>query len=728
MKIGVRLVWMISVLIIIAITLSASVTLSISQREISKLAEEQAESLAKKGVEEIKNWFDSYVDTARTIAQVMEGYKDIPAEERRTYFNFMLKQVLLAHPEINSVYANWAPSVLDNMDAEYANTPGTDETGRYIPAFVNSPNGPILLAITGFPFEAVVQVTGGNEFVFEPSLSTQEGQQGYGNTLIVNLCVPIKDNGRLVGITGLVFKLSTIQAIADTIKPLGDGYTMVFSGGGLIAAHPDSSRLGKNIKETENDTFGASLDTITDAVANGRTAAVVVPSPQGAMEYYSLPFTIGGNPKPWTLVVGVSRNTVMAPVYRILTISIVIGVLSIVFMSVSGFFIARSISRPITQTMETLKFVAEGDLTKQMDNTSKDELGDLARYLNWTVERIKALIFAIKNEAAMLSQTGMEMASHTIETAAAVNEITANIRSIKDLVSSQSDSVAGTSAVINGIITHITALEQLVENQMIRTVSMSSSSIEEMVANIQSVTQTLIKNVDNVTALAESSEVGRSGLQEVAANIQDIAHESEGLLEINAVMENIASQTNLLSMNAAIEAAHAGEAGKGFAVVAGEIRKLAESSAAQSKTIGTVLKKIKDSIGKITKSTEGVLLKFEVIGEELGTVTKQEKGVRDAMEEQGAGSASILEAIGDLNEITRQVKARSGEMEEGSRQAIREEKGLKQMTEEIWGGVSEIATGAEQINGSMGRVAEISADNRQRIAALMNEVGKFKVE
>jgi methyl-accepting chemotaxis protein len=113
-------------------------------------------------------------------------------------------------------------------------------------------------------------------------------------------------------------------------------------------------------------------------------------------------------------------------------------------------------------------------------------------------------------------------------------------------------------------------------------------------------------------------------------------------------MENIASQTNLLSMNAAIEAAHAGETGKGFAVVAGEIRKLAESSRLQSKTIGDVLKKIKASIDKITKSTENVLTKFEAMDSGVKTVVNQEENIRNAMEEQGQGSRQVLNSVSGI--------------------------------------------------------------------------------
>jgi methyl-accepting chemotaxis protein len=237
----------------------------------------------------------------------------------------------------------------------------------------------------------------------------------------------------------------------------------------------------------------------------------------------------------------------------------------------------------------------------------------------------------------------------------------------------------------------------------------------------------LIKNAANVKELIDASEVGRTGLQEVASDIQEIARESEGLLEINAVMENIASQTNLLSMNAAIEAAHAGEAGKGFAVVADEIRKLAENSGEQSKTISAVLKKIKDSIDKIIRSTDSVLNKFEAIDGGVRTVSDQEENIRNAMEEQSAGSKQILEAIGQLNEITRMVKNGSVQMLEGSRQVIQESKNLELVTQEISNGMNEMATGADQITVAVHRVNTISGENKESIGVLIEEVSKFKV-
>ena len=232
-------------------------------------------------------------------------------------------------------------------------------------------------------------------------------------------------------------------------------------------------------------------------------------------------------------------------------------------------------------------------------------------------------------------------------------------------------------------------MSQLNEHVEVQSASVdaSSSAVEEMIANIRSVTDTLSANSKNVRELEDASLAGQMSLNEVVTDIQGIARESESLLQINAVMENIAGQTNLLSMNAAIEAARAGESGKGFAVVASEIRKLAESSSNQSQTISGVLKSIKGSIDKITKSTEVVLNKFEAIGDGVKTVAMQEDSILHSMEEQGEGSKQILQSISTVNDVTHQVKEAARRMVETNKETMHRtnDSEAKSFTDELTG-------------------------------------------
>jgi methyl-accepting chemotaxis protein len=729
MKIGVKLVLIISILNVIGIGLLAGVTISLSRSEISRMTNEHAVDLALQNNEKIREWFGDYITAVRTLAQAMQGYKEIPAPERREYFNILMRQVYLANPGLASIYTNWAPNALDGMDADYANTLGTDETGRFIPAWFMIEGNLWVAPIIGFTWDMLTQLPEfGIELILDPMVYPSQN----GTTiLIANMSVPVKDDGVVIGYVGCTVDLSTIQAMAEQIKPFGDGFALMFSHSGVVAAHTNPDHLGKNMRETEKDTFGPFLDTMVDAVTKGTKASFSYRPSQSktVIQYYAIPFSIGRSPQPWTLVVGVSHNTVMAPVYRTLGVCVIIGVLTMLLMSVGILFIARSISRPINSLAFMLKDIAEGegDLTKEIALSSKDELGDLARYFNLTIAKIKGMVLAIKQDAEVLSRTGVELASNMTETAASVNEIATNIQSVKSRTGNQAESVRSTDRVMRQMVENIDTLNAQIQKQG-DCVSQSSSAVEELLANIQSVTQSLVNNGKNVADLAQASEVGRNGLQEVASAIQEIDKESAGLLEINAVMQNIASQTNLLSMNAAIEAAHAGEAGKGFAVVADEIRKLAESSGTQSKTISVVLKKIKDSIDKIAKSTEGVLLKFEAIQHGVRQVTEQEGNVRAAMEEQRAGSKHILESISALNEISGEVKRSAGEMGKGSRAVMQESKVLEQITGEISGGMQEMATGAEQISDAVTRVKEISGENKEQIEALIGEVSRFKVE
>ncbi|MDR1177094.1 MAG: methyl-accepting chemotaxis protein, partial [Treponema sp.] len=330
---------------------------------------------------------------------------------------------------------------------------------------------------------------------------------------------------------------------------------------------------------------------------------------------------------------------------------------------------------PLKKALETMEKNAAGNLSHSVRARVPGESGRAVRFFNALADKLRSLVITVETEGENLDDVGFELSSRMKDTARAVDGIGAAVEAIRERTHLQNVSVQGTNAAVEQMTSAITALNGEVEIQG-QSVSQSSDAIEEVLANITQVAAICQDNAENVARLAEASEVGRTGLQAVAQDIQNIARDSEGLVEINAVIQSIASKTNLLSMNAAIEAAHAGETGKGFAVVADEIRKLAENSAEQSKTIGTALKKIADSIVLIQQAANGVLGKFEAIDSGVRSVMEKEERIRGSMEKQSAGSRQILEALEKLNDITRRVQAGAGEMQKECGEVIREGKNL----------------------------------------------------
>jgi methyl-accepting chemotaxis protein len=692
-------------------------------------ARETLQNLAGVHAGEIHARYQHYYDAINYLSQIMNNFEQIEPENRRSRYNEILRTIFMENPEFVGLFTVWKPGSIDNLESRYANTPGTDESGLFITWYYQeTPDKPIqlryysnyreILAALDDPSRAKIPV------VYDPEFWNLAGE----NTLVATFYVPItmEKNKQVVGVVGININLAPSQKMLNGVKPYEDGYVALYSGTGTIVAHPKSERLGKKFHPFLVTAFGDNgVKTIEDSIRLG--TPVFTNNKNDIIQTYPFPF--GETGINWSMICSVPIKTVMAAVTQMTSFTITLAIIALVVAAAVTFVIVGRIINPIAKVSNTLKDIAEGegDLTKTIEHKSQDEIGDLAHHFNQTLEKIRNLIVSIKKQTVALFNIGSELASNMAQTAAAVNQITANIQSVKGRVINQSASVTETNSTMEQITVNINKLNEHINTQT-SSVAQSSSAIEEMLANIQSVTHTLVKNAGNVHDLAAASEVGRSGLREVATDIQEIARESEGLLEINSVMENIASQTNLLSMNAAIEAAHAGEAGKGFAVVADEIRKLAESSGEQSKTISTVLKKIKGSIDKITKSTDEVLNKFEAIDSGVKTVSDQEENIRNAMEEQNTGSQQILEAISRLNEVTQMVQGGATEMLEGTREVIHEGRNLEMATQEITNGMNEMAAGADEINTAVNEVNTISGENKQSIDVLVQEVSKFKVE
>ncbi|WP_052299739.1 methyl-accepting chemotaxis protein [Treponema primitia] len=530
--------------------------------------------------------------------------------------------------------------------------------------------------------------------------------------------VQVMENGRPIGIVGTGIDLT------DFIDVLFDGFDAsaelyLFDSDGKITGVRDAALLAK--EGSLADHLGA---TGTAVVA----AAKVLRADE--LRLFTLDrdeYAVGRIPRlNWYMSVSMPLKIGMilrSPLAGIFLVMILVVLLIFIIFNV---FIIR-ILKPLENMIVIIgEISADWDLTKRLPVTGKDEIGNLAEFLNLTFEKIQNLITLIKQQALLLETTGTELESKMGATAETVSEIAENIRNIKNHVNNQADDVTKTGDAMGRIRESADDLNGHIVVQS-EDVAKSSAAIEEMFTHIRIVVETLVSNTANVSALTESSEIGRADIQLVSSNIQEIAKDSEGLLEINSVMQNISSQTNLLSMNAAIEAAHAGEAGKGFAVVADEIRKLAESSGQQSKTISSVLKKIKASIDSITQSTQVVLNRFGTIEEAVRTVSDQEANIRTSMEEQEMGSKDILDAIARLNDVTGKVRQGSTDMTAESGEVMRQSAELMKSTREVAMSMDEMSSGADRITGAVNRVNEISEENKRNIDTLNEEVSKFKV-
>ena len=534
------------------------------------------------------------------------------------------------------------------------------------------------------------------------------------NDVIITLSMTVfNSEGRDLGVVADDVTVNVLKDIINSTRSFSGQEMYIINANGLFITHEDINAV------MEKDLF-------TELKLDRYRSSIL-----GSAEFFNIDKNIfiysSAIPHTdWILVSTIPSSVIFERMNTLILHLIIISIAMLaVVVFILVFFVAGKISSPIKAIHSALEKVKDGNLTVQVDIKSQDEIGELSGYFNLTIEKIRNLIGVIKYKINGLNHTSFELSGSMNKTSTAVEEITANLDNMKALMLKQGTGAEESGKAVEGIKGNIDKLNKMIAEQT-ESVDRSSSAIEEMTANIHSVTQTLIENSKNVAVLTEASENGKTGLQLVAQEIREIAHDSEGLLQINSLMNSIASQTNLLSMNAAIEAAHAGEAGRGFAVVADEIRKLAETSGKQSKTTAAMLKKIKASIDNITKSSNEVLERFGAIDSSVKTVSTHEQNILNAMEEQETGEKQILESISRLRDITFSVKKESDNMEVAGETLVQETDAFIKISQETVKGMNEILKGINQINVSVSHVNEMSSENNKNFESLKQEAQKFK--
>ena len=444
------------------------------------------------------------------------------------------------------------------------------------------------------------------------------------------------------------------------------------------------------------------------------------------LKVYTKTFTL--NNKVWKVIATVEKQEMESIANRMQNVSLIGGfVIAIILMILELIIIKIIIGKfdSIKKNIDDLN-TGDKDLTKRLEIYHNNEISQVKKSVNTFVNTVHETVREIGSANDDLKEAFENVKGQLDETKKQMENISSEIQTATETLEAEDKSVMDTSELVSQISSNITTLNQMIDSQ-VDAITQASAGIEEMIGNIQSITTSVDKMAGEFTELNAATAEGIEKNRIVNELLNSVLAQSKSLQDTNMVIANISSQTNLLSMNAMIESAHAGEAGKGFAVVAEEIRKLADTSATQSKSIGENLKLIAANIQKVVESADLSKASFEVVSDKTNNTSELVYSIKKATEEQSEGSKHLLETLSKMNNISVSVQRSSKKIGDRALSVLDAIAGLKESSKNMAQNFNKIVSTTETTQQTTRNLHHLTIDMTNAVSNISERIEEFKV-
>jgi methyl-accepting chemotaxis protein len=411
-----------------------------------------------------------------------------------------------------------------------------------------------------------------------------------------------------------------------------------------------------------------------------------------------IPIKDGKNQVVGIWFTGVEKDSVISKIKNTMYKNVALALLAIIIGVIISFVFASNINRRIKRILETLKFVASGDLSKECSVTSNDEIAEIADSINEMTSGMRSLIQEMKNNSEQLHNDSIALASVSKEMSDSSESVASAIQDVADGTIVQANDISDITVILNDFGKEIDGIVSSIQ------------SIDENSNNISSLATTSNSSMEN---LISSVNEMKSSFDSFKSKIFNLGKEINQINEITIVINNVAAQTNLLALNAAIEAARAGEAGRGFSVVADEIRKLAVQSKVSSENISSLIGNISKEADLMVDSTGIMSSKFDNQLDNINTAVNSFKNI----------IVSIEEIIPQIQKIS----LASGSISNEKNRFVEKIENASSISQEVSASSEEIAASSEEMSASSEEVAATAEVLRNMTAEMMKQANKFKL-